>query len=49
MPRFAVIPVILIVAPLAGAADWPTYMRDNRRSGATPEELAFLSGPGSRF
>jgi outer membrane protein assembly factor BamB len=45
MPRFAVISVILIVAPLTGAADWPTYMRDNRRSGATPDELAFPLQP----
>src|SRR5262245_17261008 len=40
MPRFAVLVMMLLAAP-ACAADWPTYMRDNRRSGASPEELAF--------
>lgn len=41
MSRFAALPLFLLVAPLVCAADWPTYMRDNRRSGASPEELTF--------
>src|SRR5712691_9844600 len=41
MPRFAIITIILIAVPIARADDWPTYQRDNRRSGATPDELTY--------
>src|SRR5437016_3442337 len=39
------IAIILLFAPIAVAADWPTYQRDNRRSGATPDELPFPLAP----
>ena len=45
MIRVAIIPIILIFAPIATAADWPTYQRDNRRSGATSDELPFPLAP----
>ncbi|MHC4983651.1 MAG: outer membrane protein assembly factor BamB family protein, partial [Planctomycetota bacterium] len=31
--------IVLVAAAAAGAADWPTYRHDNRRSGVTAEQI----------
>src|SRR5438094_6735093 len=41
MRRIVAISIILIAAPFVAAGDWPTHQHDNRRSGATSEELQF--------
>ncbi len=44
MTRYAAI--LLVLLPLtAGAAEWPTYRHDNRRSGVSTEKLAFPLKP----
>ena len=44
--RLVVITVaVLIVGGSAGAADWPTYMHDNQRSGVTTEQFELPLNP----